>query len=63
MINKQTAMSLPKGTILLDTNGKRWKVNGKNQRKTMLKLPVKHGLYAYGYLTEENLNKVIEVLS
>lgn len=63
MINKQTAMSLPVGTILIDTNGKRWRVNGKNQRKTILKLPIKHGLYAYGYLTEENLNNVVEVLS
>lgn len=62
MITKQTAMSLPVGTILLDTNGKRWKVNGKNQRKTILKLPVKHGLYAYGYLTEKNLDKVIEIV-
>lgn len=62
MITKQIAMSLPIGTILLDTDGKRWKVNGKNQRKTMLKLPIKHGLYAYGYLTEENLDKVAEVL-
>ena len=38
---------------------KRWRVNGKvktwKRSPDRVQVPLKHGLYSYGYLTEENL--------
>jgi hypothetical protein len=38
----------------------RWKVNGKaitwKRNKDRVKVPLKHGLFDYGYLTEKNLH-------
>jgi len=38
----------------------RWRVNGKvktwKTRPNEFKIPVKHGMYDYGYITEKNIN-------
>lgn len=42
----------------LNTHFKKWRVNGKcktwKTRPDEFKLPIKHGLWTYGYLTHEN---------
>lgn len=56
MITLEEAKALEYGDILIDKTGHRWKVNG--QVKTWkrdadrIRVPLKHGLYAYGALTE-----------
>ena len=56
MITLKQARHLKRGDILVDTRGKRWKVNGQVQLwKTMpdrIRVPLKHGLYAYDAITE-----------
>jgi hypothetical protein len=68
MITKEQAMNLKyfqeiKVTFInppLNTHSKhrQWRSNGKcktwKTRPDEFKLPIKHGLYAYGYLTHEN---------
>ena len=57
-MTKEEALALTWRDTLLDSNNKRWRVNG--QVKTWIKqpdkfrVPLKHGLYTYGYLTEDN---------
>jgi len=54
----EEAKQLKPGDYLIDHNGKRWKVNG--QVKTWkrsphrIRVPLKHGLYAYDALTESD---------
>jgi hypothetical protein len=70
MISKETAMSLPIGTELYhvkiknaDGTPERWRVNGKCKTwKTNndWKLPIKHGLNSYAYLTQDNYDKLSE---
>lgn len=58
MITLAEAKNLQYGDILLDAQGKRWKVNG--QVKTWktdasrIRVPLKHGLYAYDALTQSD---------
>lgn len=44
-------------------DGKSWRRNGKTKtwkrNATKFQIPVKHGLYDYGYITEENYDKLI----
>lgn len=44
-----------------DDTMQRWRVNGKvklwKTRPTEIKIPLKHGLYTHGYLTQDNLHK------
>lgn len=65
-ITLREAKALRPGTILHHTKNKnadgspqRWKVNGKvktwKTRPNDVKVPIKHGLYAYGYITENDL--------
>lgn len=65
---KQAKASKP-GTILHHTTNKnadgtpeRWKVDGKPKtwktRPGEVKIPVKHGMYDYGYVTETDLHLV-----
>lgn len=46
---------------LLDEDGRRWYVNGKVKTwktdPTRIRVPLKHGLYAYGYLDEHNVTE------
>lgn len=58
-MNKQDILKLRHRDVLIHTvTGKRWYVNGAvklwKTRPNEFKLPVKHGLYAYGYVTHEN---------
>lgn len=61
MITLTEAKNLKLGQILVDDlNGKRWKVNGQvkvwKTRPADVRIPVKHGLYKYGYVTQEMLD-------
>lgn len=58
----EQAKALKRGDILHDKGMGRWKVNGQVKTwktdPTRVRVPVKHGLYAYGYITEANLTMV-----
>lgn len=62
MITLEQAKALRPGNILIDARGHRWKVNGKvltwKTRPNEVKVPVKHGLYAYDYITHKDLDEV-----
>ena len=69
MITIQAAKNLKHGTILYhvihrnaDKTPQRWKVNGMvktwKRDKTRILIPIKHGLYNYDYLTQNDLNLV-----
>jgi hypothetical protein len=55
------ARTLRHREALLDRDGKRWYVNGAVKTwvrdPTRIKVPLKHGLYVYGYLTEYNVTE------
>jgi hypothetical protein len=64
-ISYSTAISLNRGDILYhginknaDGSPQRWKVNGKVQvwknEPYRFKIPVKYGLYGFGYVTDKN---------
>lgn len=68
-ITLQQAKSLQYGDILYritnknaDGTPQRWKVNGQvktwKRSPEKVKVPIKHGLYSYDYLTEDTLNLV-----
>lgn len=56
MLTLEDAKQLKPGEILVDAAGKRWKVNGKVQRwkrdANRIRVPLKHGLYAYDAITD-----------
>jgi hypothetical protein len=69
MITLERAKKLTHGEILhhtvqrnADGTPQRWRVNGKVKRwkrsPDRIQVPLKHGLYAYGYLTENDLTLV-----
>lgn len=69
MITLEQAKVLPVGVTLHHTVNKnsdgtpqRWKVNGMPKtwktQPNRVKIPVKHGLYSYDYLTENDLHLV-----
>lgn len=69
MITLDQAKQLTHGTILYhvtnrnaDNTPQRWRVNGKVKRwkrsPDRIQIPLKHGLYAYDYLTEQDLDLV-----
>lgn len=73
MITTEQAKSAKYGNIFLmkdETNADgspvRWRVNGKVQtwktRPNEFKVPVKHGLYDYSYVTEMNLHLFKEIV-
>lgn len=68
-ITLEQAKSLKFGTVLYhrdnrnaDGSAQRWRVNGavKTWKRTpgRVQIPIKHGLYAYDYLTETDLDLV-----
>ena len=68
-LSLEQAKALSPGTILYhdlnrnaDNTPQRWRVNGKPKTwKTRLgevRVPVKHGLYQYGYVTQDELDLV-----
>jgi hypothetical protein len=62
MITKEEAFKLQYGDILIDQDGKRWKVNGSVQtwkreaNRHRIRVPFKHGLYTYDYITEADFD-------
>lgn len=69
MITLAQAKALYKGQILYhvhnrnaDGSPQRWKVNGQvktwKRSPDRVEIPLKHGLYSYGYLTEADLDLV-----
>lgn len=62
MITLEQAKALKPGDILIDDLGKRWKVNGQPQTwkrsPGRVRVPLKHGLYAYDQLDETSLHLV-----
>lgn len=60
MITLEQAKILKAGQILVDDAGKKWKVSGKVKTwakdASKVRVPLKHGMYSYGYLTERNLH-------
>lgn len=49
------------GKLNVDGSPQRWRVNGKvktwKTRPNEVKVPLKHGMYKFGYLTEKNMAK------
>jgi hypothetical protein len=49
-------------TKVIDIQGKTWRVNGKvktwKRQPERFQIPVKYGLYVYGYITEKNINEI-----
>jgi len=69
MITLEQAKQLRPGDILYHTHEvnadgapQRWRVNGKvklwKRSPDKVKVPIKHGLYTYDYLTEQYLDRV-----
>jgi hypothetical protein len=69
MITLEQAKSLCPGTILYhvtnknaDCSAQRWRVNGQpktwKRDPSRVQVPVKHGLYTFGYVTENDLDLV-----
>ena len=61
-ITLEQAKNLSYRNVLVAEDGKRWRVNGKVQTwkrsPERVRVPLKHGLYAYDYLTERELELV-----
>jgi len=59
MITIDQAKELKYRDILVDSNGRNWRVNGmvKTWKKdsNRIQIPIKHGLYDYGYIDQDNL--------
>ena len=62
----EEAKQLKHGDVLLNTadNNRRWRVNGKVKtwvtRPNEVRVPVKHGLYAYDYVTQDNVAQMVK---
>jgi len=60
MLTLDQAKNLKPGDVLLTTDGKRWKVNGKIKRwkrdPNRIRIPLKHGLYAHDAITETDFD-------
>lgn len=58
MITLAQAKELKPGIVMVDSRGKRWKVNGQVKRwknsPDRIYVPLKHGLYAYDKITESD---------
>ena len=61
-MNIEEAKKLQYRDVVIDDRGKRWYVTGKVQLwkrdPKRVRIPIKHGLYVYGALTENNLHRV-----
>lgn len=58
-MTKEESLALTWRDTLLDRCNKRWRVNGQvktwRRNPDKFRVPLKHGLYTYGYLTEDNM--------
>lgn len=66
MITLSEAKLLKIGDVLLDSRGKRWRVNGAvklwkrpdpTTGRERIRIPLKHGLYAYDYIGTHDFNE------
>lgn len=61
MLTLEQAKQLKPGDILHNAAGKRWKVNGQVKRwkrdPNRIRVPLKHGLYSYDYITESDFDR------
>ena len=64
--NNVSTTDQPKNTLnlgIIDCKPIRWRANGKcktwKRNPERFQLPIKHGLYSYGYITEENAHLFI----
>lgn len=67
-ITLERAKELRRGEVLVDSYGKRWRVNGQVQRwkrnPDRIRVPLKHGLYSYDAITDaEFINGVCTLLT
>lgn len=62
MITLERAKTLQYRETIIDQFGKRWRVNGEvktwKRDPNRVRIPVKHGLYSYDYITESDLDTV-----
>lgn len=62
MLTLAQAKRLQPGDVIIDRDGKRWKVTGrvqtwkKPENVHRIRVPLKHGLYRYDALTEADFN-------
>jgi hypothetical protein len=70
VLTLEQAKQLKPGDILLDQDGKRWKINGRvklwKRDPNRIRVPLKHGLYRYDALTGDDFydkDKVCELFS
>lgn len=70
MITFKQAKELQYGDVLVTAEGKRWRVSGqvklwkKPENAHRIRVPLKHGLYRYGVLTEADFtNGVCDLLT
>lgn len=58
MITLEEAKQLKRREVLVDSNGKRWYVNGKvvtwRRDANRIYVPLKHGLYSYSHLVTDD---------
>lgn len=63
MVTKEQAMNKTNFILLEEHKATNWRANGKCKtwitRPNEFKLPIKHGLYRYSYLTHENAHLFI----
>jgi hypothetical protein len=56
----EQAKQLKPGDVLLNVHNKRWRVNGQVKRwkrsPDRIRIPLKHGLYAYDFIDESDFN-------
>lgn len=61
MLTLEEAKELKPGDILIDKNGRRWKVNGQVKRwktdENRIRVPLKHGLYAYSLILDDDFDE------
>ena len=62
MVTKEEILDT-KNTHFVDNSGHTWRRNGRvktftsERNKHKFSLPIKHGLYAYGYINEQNCSQ------
>lgn len=63
MITKNDALTKKNFLLVEGTKTTKWRANGICKtwvtRPNAFKLPIKHGLYDYGYITEQNAHQFI----
>jgi hypothetical protein len=64
VLHKEQALNLRYGEHIYDKQGNQYKVNGKPRLiNGELRVPIKYGLYQYGYITPSNMNEFLSPYS